>query len=279
MRCRLGNNISMARNLIRLVVILAAGVFVTSAQARLGWTLAQRIEMYGPYKTAMQDVPGYLPGTVYGFLDKTADLNHPQLDYVLESYLDGKVGLITYANSDHTVLKAEAVQGALILNAPEADWSVKDEFFVGKVSGEIKYMGGLREKATMLIIGTGKYFDAINAVKDASTTTSTAPESTAAPTPAESIPTNVISAITGNRWTPDALIVSGTLTNTSTVVVLITGIDAKGFNQDQKMVIEGSDFTIVHNDLAPGETVKFKVALKDDAKQVRFVKVLPSWSP
>jgi hypothetical protein len=62
-------------------------------------------------------------------------------------------------------------------------------------------------------------------------------------------------------------------------VVLITGIDAKGFNQDQKMVIEGSDFTIVHNDLAPGETVKFKVALKDDAKQVRFVKVLPSWSP
>ena len=59
----------------------------------------------------------------------------------------------------------------------------------------------------------------------------------------------------------------------------VTGIDAKGFNQDQKLVIEGSAFTIVHNDLAPGEAVNFKVALKDDTKQIRFVKVLPSWSP
>jgi hypothetical protein len=92
-------------------------------------------------------------------------------------------------------------------------------------------------------------------------------------------PTNVISAITGNRWTPDALIVSGTLTNTSTVAVEITGIDAKGFNQDQKMVIGSSDFTIVHNNLAPGEVVNFKVALKDNAKLVKFVKVLASWSP
>ena len=62
-------------------------------------------------------------------------------------------------------------------------------------------------------------------------------------------------------------------------MVLITGIGAKGFNQDQKLVIEGSDFTIVHNDLAPGQVVKFKIALKDDTKQVKFVKVLPSWSP
>jgi hypothetical protein len=99
------------------------------------------------------------------------------------------------------------------------------------------------------------------------------------PTPCLITPTNVISAITGNRWTADALIVSGTMTNTSTVAVLITGIDAKGFNQDQKMVITGSDFTIVHNDLAPGEVVNFKVALKDNAKLVKFVKVLPSWSP
>jgi hypothetical protein len=43
------------------------------------------------------------------------------------------------------------------------------------------------------------------------------------------------------------------------------------------MVIEGSDFTIVHNDLAPGEVVNFKIALKDGTKQVKFVKVLPSW--
>jgi hypothetical protein len=89
----------------------------------------------------------------------------------------------------------------------------------------------------------------------------------------------VVSEITSNRWSGDALIVSGTLTNTSAVAVLITGIDAKGFNQDQKMVIEGSDFTIVHDDLAPGEVVNFKIALKDGTKQVKFVKVLPSWSP
>ena len=90
-------------------------------------------------------------------------------------------------------------------------------------------------------------------------------------------PTIVVSAITENRWTDDALIVSATLTNTSTVTVLITGIDAMGFNQDQKMVSEGSNFTIVHNDLAPGAVVKFKVALKDGTKQVKFVKVVPSW--
>jgi hypothetical protein len=109
-------------------------------------------------------------------------------------------------------------------------------------------------------------------------------DSTPTPAPAEAViqatpSTNVVSAITGNRWTSDTLIVSGTLTNTSTVVVLITGIDSKGFNQDQKMVVEGSAYTIVHNDLAPGQTVNFKVALKDGEKQVKFVKVTPSWSP
>lgn len=116
--------------------------------------------------------------------------------------------------------------------------------------------------------------------------------STPAPTPeapvaqpapasvAETLPvTNVVSAVTGNHWTTDALIVAGTLTNTSTVPVLITGIDAKGFNQDQKFVARGSDFTVLHNDLAPGEVVNFKVALKDGAKQVKFVKLEPSWSP
>jgi hypothetical protein len=40
-----------------------------------------------------------------------------------------------------------------------------------------------------------------------------------------------------------------------------------------------SSFTIVHNDLAPGEVVNFKVALKDDAKKVKFVQVLPTWTP
>jgi len=91
--------------------------------------------------------------------------------------------------------------------------------------------------------------------------------------------TNVVSAITKNRWTTDSLIVSGTLTNTSTVSVQITAIDAKGFDQNHKMVTRGSDFTIVSKDMAPGEVVNFKVALKDDSRQVRFVKVVPSWSP
>jgi hypothetical protein len=45
------------------------------------------------------------------------------------------------------------------------------------------------------------------------------------------------------------------------------------------MVIGGSDYTIVNNNLAPGEAVNFKVGLKDGAKQVKFVKVMPSWSP
>ena len=269
----------MARSRVLLLTILVAGVFAAStAQARFGWTLAESVNMYGPYKTAMEDVPGYLPGTVYGFLDKTADANHPQLDYVVEGFLDGKVGLLTYANSDHTVLKAEAVQAALILNGPDADWSVKEEYLIGKVDGEIKYLGELREKATMLIIGTGKYFDAVNAAKDARATTPTAPNPAAVPTPVESVPTNVVSAITKNRWTADSLIVSGTLTNASAVAVLITGVDARGFDEHQKMVARGSDYTIVHNDLAPGEIVNFKVALKDDGKQVRSVELIPSWT-
>jgi hypothetical protein len=96
---------------------------------------------------------------------------------------------------------------------------------------------------------------------------------------AETLPmTNVLPAITSNRWSGDALIVSGTLTNASTVPVLIKGIDAKGFDQNQKMIARGSDFTVVHNDLAPGEVVNFKVALKDGTKQVKFVEVLPSGS-
>jgi hypothetical protein len=86
---------------------------------------------------------------------------------------------------------------------------------------------------------------------------------------------NVVAAINSNRWTANALIVTGTLTNTNAVPVRITKISATGFNKNKKAVIDGSDFTIMHNELAPGETVNFKVALKDDAKQVKFVKVTP----
>jgi hypothetical protein len=111
------------------------------------------------------------------------------------------------------------------------------------------------------------------------------PQTQSAPAPA-SVPvaetrpvTNVVSAITKNRWTADSLIVSGTLTNSSAIAVQITGMDARGFDEHQEMITGGSDYTITNNELAPGETVNFKVALKDDAKKVKFVRVLPSWSP
>jgi hypothetical protein len=126
--------------------------------------------------------------------------------------------------------------------------------------------------------GTGGYAG-LDSGREAGATNPTAKEIAVAPPTQDDPPqTNVVSAITENHWTADALIVSGTLTNASKVAVLITGIDAKGFNQDQKMIIRGSDFTIVHNDLAPAEVVNFKVALKDGSKQVKFVKVQPSWS-
>jgi hypothetical protein len=87
--------------------------------------------------------------------------------------------------------------------------------------------------------------------------------------------TTVVYAITGNRWSGDALIVSGTLKNTNALPVLIENISATGFDKNQNTVIAGSDYTIVHNDLAPGETVNFKMALKDATRQIKFVKVSP----
>ena len=182
-----------------------------------------------------------------------------------------------YANSDHPPLSENSIQTALSLNAPEAEWSLRGKYYVGEVNGKVRYMGELHDE-TILIIGTGHYFEALNAAKDAKTLTAAGSLTSSAPTPV-GIPTNVVSSITKNRWTADSLIVSGTLTNSSAVAVQITGIDAKGFNKDQKMVTRRSDFTIFHNDLAPGEVVNFKVALKDDAKQVKFVQVVPTWTP
>jgi hypothetical protein len=110
-----------------------------------------------------------------------------------------------------------------------------------------------------------------------------APASTPEPTVvAASIPalemfpsTSVVSAITSNQWSGDALIVLGTLKNTNAVPVRIENLSAPGFDKNQKRVIEGSDYTIVHNDLAAGETVNFQVSLTDGTKQIRFVKVTP----
>jgi hypothetical protein len=87
--------------------------------------------------------------------------------------------------------------------------------------------------------------------------------------------TSVVSVITSNQWSSDTLVVLGTLKNTNAVPVRIKSLSAAGFDKDQKSVIEGSDYTIVHNDLAAGETVNFQVSLKDGTKQIRFVKVTP----
>jgi hypothetical protein len=225
----------------------------------------------------MQNLPGYLPGTVYGFFDKSADVDHQQPDCVLESYLDGKVGLISYANSDHTPISERSIEIALLLNAPEAEWTVREKYYVGKVSGKIKYMGELHDG--VLIIGTEQYFDAINAAKDAKTSTAAGSHAASVATLVDPPRTKVVAAITENRWKGDTLVVSGTLTNSSAVAVLVTSIGAKEFNQDQEMVVWGSDFTIDHDELAPGDVVNFKVALKDGTKQVKFVKVLPTWTP
>jgi hypothetical protein len=87
--------------------------------------------------------------------------------------------------------------------------------------------------------------------------------------------TSMVSAITGNRWSGDTLIVSGTLKNTNAVPVRIENLGVTGFDKNRNRVIEGSGYTIVHNDLAPGETVNFEMALKDATRQIKFVKVTP----
>jgi hypothetical protein len=85
----------------------------------------------------------------------------------------------------------------------------------------------------------------------------------------------MVSAITSNRWSGDTLIVSGTLKNTNAVPVRIENLSATGFDKNRQKVVEGSDYTIVHNDLAPGQTVNFEMALKDATRQIKFVKMTP----
>ena len=87
--------------------------------------------------------------------------------------------------------------------------------------------------------------------------------------------TSMISVLTSNRWSGDSLFVSGTLKNTNAVPVRIEHLNAAGFDKNLKRVIEGSQYTIVHNDLAVGETVNFEVVLKDGPKLIRFVEVRP----
>jgi hypothetical protein len=93
--------------------------------------------------------------------------------------------------------------------------------------------------------------------------------------------------ITSNRWesynTNDSgrstksneLFVAGTLTNTSTVPVTVTKMSASGFSKDRILVGYGSDYTIGSAEIAPSETVKFKMLLVDAQKTIRFVVVTP----
>jgi hypothetical protein len=257
----LGNNRSMARNLILLVAILVAGMFAASAQANQLQAWAQL-----DARVAWQsDNPQ--PGSDHKF--NWFALGMTQTVY--QKYFETRHGI---AGNDVAVYEKyfdEAFMGIA--------QAIEDAIRSGSTKLSTKEIGGgdveLTSFGTVKVSGISFRQEA---KPDAVSAPATVSDNNSVPVEALSF-TNVISAITGNRWRSDALIVSGTLTNTSTVEVLITGIDAKGFNQDQKMVVEGSAFTIVHNNLAPGEAVNFKVALKDDAKQVRFVKVLPSWSP
>jgi hypothetical protein len=270
----------MARNLILLMAIFAVRIIAASTPAQtlsgphsIKWTdwgieidhleFTDSVTHYHREKTADDD-------SIFVYLDLTVtNISHKGSTFIPQNTLKIIVGDNEFDAADLDGSGVSYVSNIEPTLARERECYFELPRSVIKDSFIIRFSGLLAE------------------TKDVKTSISTP-----APTPeppiaqsarvpvAETRPTtNVVSAITDNRWTPDALIVSGTLTNTSTVAVLITGIDAKGFNQDQKMVIEGSDFTIVHNDLAPGEVVNFKVALKDDTKQVKFVKVLPSWSP
>jgi hypothetical protein len=266
----------MARNLILLVAILAAGMFAASSPAQTlngphnlqwaGWEVkinvlgfTDTVTRYGEEQKADAD-------SIFVSMDLTVtNISHKGSRFIPSNTLKIIVG-------ENAFDAANLGKGGDYLSNIEPTLARERECYfelprsVVKDSFIIRFAGLLAETKDINI---------------SISTPAPTPETQSAPASvpvAEPLPgTNVVSAITGNRWTPDALIVSGTLTNTSAVAVLITGIDAKGFNQDQKMVIEGSDFTIVHNDLAPGEVVNFKIALKDGTKQVKFVKVLPSW--
>ncbi len=251
----------MARNLILLVAILAAGMFATPAQANQLQAWAQMDARAAWHSDNPQPGPDhefrwFAPGMTMGHGEKYFELRH--------GITGNDIAVYEKFFAEAFTAIAHAIQDAIRSGRTKLSTREID-------GGDIE----LTSSGTVTVSGiTFRQEEK----PDATPAPATVSDNNAAPF--EPIPsTNVISAITGNRWTSDALIVSGTLTNTSMVEVLITGIGAKGFNQDQKMVIEGSAFTVVHNDLAPGQVVKFKIALKDDTKQVKFVKVLPSWSP
>jgi hypothetical protein len=270
----------MKRLLIFAAILL---VMAGKSQAGLGWTLDECEKHFGaPYGTKKSEEGR----TAYQFSSGEK--------WIVVSLLADKVSRISYSQLSGASYNSGQAQAFLAANAPLADWgdsSVEEDGsrqWIGKIDGRTAFWGLLEASGDSLTIWTQEDNELVHnfhakkakdmANEDALATPE--PTSTGTVTPSETSPvTNVVSAITGNRWTTDALIVSGTLTNTSAVAVQIRDIDAVGFNKDQKMVTRGSDFTIFHNDLAPGEVVNFKVALKDDSKQVKFVKVLPTWTP
>jgi hypothetical protein len=265
-RCRLGNNPSMARYLILLVTILAAGMFAVSSPAQI-LSGPQSLEWNDwSVKINHLDLKGYdNADSIFVYLDMTVtNMSHKGSSFIPQNILKIIVGENEFDAAD-----LDGIGESYLSNIePTLDRERKCRFELPrslvKRSFVIRFAGLFAETKDLNI-------------SIAAPTPTPSPETKTAP--AAPPATTVVSAITGNRWTAEALIVSGTLTNSSAVAVQITGIDAKGFNRDQEMVTRGSDFTIVHDDLAPGEVVNFKVALKDDTKQVKFVKVLPTWTP
>lgn len=268
----------MTRNLILLVTTLAVGMFAASAQEQ---TLS------GPHSVE--------------WTDWKVEINHLEFTEYATHYAEEKKADADsiFVYMDMTVTNISHKGSPFIPQNSLKIIAGDNEFDAADVEGSGDYLSNIeptltRKRGCYFELPRGVVKDSfiirfsglLSETKDIKISISTpapTPETQSAPASVpvvETLPvTNVVSAITENRWTADALIVSGTLTNTSTVAVQITGIDAKGFDQHQKIVIGGSDFTIVHNDLAPGEVVNFKVALKDGTKQVKFVKVLPSWTP
>jgi hypothetical protein len=136
-----GNNQYIARNLILLVAILMARMLAASRGKRdwAGlWRKASKCTDLT--KQLCRTFPVIYREKCTDFRTQKRRLGPPKTRLYLESYLDGKVGVISYVNSDHTPVSKKSIEIAVFLNAPEAEWSQREKYYVGKVSGEIKYM-------------------------------------------------------------------------------------------------------------------------------------------
>jgi hypothetical protein len=271
-----GHTRSMAQNLIQIAIL---GMFAASGQAQIlngphdlewtNWQIKINHLEFTNYVTRYTGEQKAAADSIFVYMEMTVtNIGHKGNTFVPQNTLK-----IVKGGNEFDAADLDGVSESYVSNV-EPTLSRERKCYFELPLGVVK---------DSFIIRFSGFLTETKDIKISISTPDPTPESQVAqspPAPAVDAlaASNVVSSITKNRWTAESLIVSGTLTNTSTVAVLITGIDAKGYDQDQKMVTRGSDFTIVRKDLAPGDVVNFKVALKDDAKQVKFVRVMPSWS-